>query len=261
MPGISLEAVSFRYPKAKALALSDVTLEIPEGSFFALLGPNGAGKTTLLRILCGRLLPTSGKVVCEGGAADFGVLLENPGAYDRLSVFEYLEFFGALYGVKQARARAADLLGAFDFSEGGEARVGTLSLGNRQKLQMARALLHRPRTLLLDEPASNMDPVSRAELWRALLAWMKQEGGTLLVCSHILSELETLATHFAVLKRGEVFRTGKVPQTAGEAFLGVPLAEALRARQVLGAAGIEARPCSGAGDSFLKAVYDEAFGS
>lgn len=261
MPGITLEAVSFRYPKAKVLALSAVSLEIPEGSVFALLGPNGAGKTTLLRLLCGRLVPTEGKVCCEGGAADFGVLLENPGAYEKLSVFEYLEFFGALYGVKDARARARELLGAFDFSEPGEARVGTLSLGNRQKLQMARALLHRPRTLLLDEPASNMDPVSRTELWQALLEWRRRDGGTLLVCSHILSELETLATHFAVLKRGQVFRAGQVPAQEGEALLSVARADSARAKEVLTAAGIEARPCSGAGESFLKAVYDEAFGA
>ena len=178
MAAILLQDVSFRYPGAGAQALSSVNLEIPEGSFFALLGPNGAGKTTLLRLLCGRFAKFDGTVdVAEPlrsgrGVLDMmrcGVLLENPGIYPKLSIEEYLSYFAGFYGMGEgaclpggsSRERAemlASRLGLANLNS----RMGTLSLGNRQKVQVLRALLPNPKLLILDEPVANLDPVSYA---------------------------------------------------------------------------------------------------
>ena len=184
-PLVRLEKVSFRYPKSKSDALSQVSLEIPQGSFFALLGPNGAGKTTLLRLLCGRMRRFEGSIKIDkelrndAGFLDskkYGVLLENPGVYSKLTIEEYLQFFSGFYG-----------LGEGAWLEGGsvynrcmsfaerlklpslETRMDALSLGNRQKVQIVRAMLHNPKLLILDEPVANLDPNSREMVWKLLL--------------------------------------------------------------------------------------------
>ncbi len=212
------QSVSFKYPKALSQALQKVSFAIPENSFFALLGPNGAGKTTLLRLLCGRLLPTGGKIsfadslykksvkcgIDEIDVAQIGVLLENPGGYTRLSVEEYFSFFGNLYGIRDGARVGKDILKKLDFNEKQETRIGNLSLGNRQKVQIARTMLHAPRLLLLDEPAANLDPMARAALWEMLSEWHRAKEGTIVVTSHVLPELESYVTDFVVLKTGKV---------------------------------------------------------
>jgi len=224
MAAILLQDVSFRYPGAGAQALSSVNLEIPEGSFFALLGPNGAGKTTLLRLLCGRFANFDGTVdVAEPlrsgrGVLDMmrcGVLLENPGIYPKLSIEEYLSYFAGFYGMGEgaclpggpSRERAemlASRLGLANLNS----RMGTLSLGNRQKVQVLRALLPNPKLLILDEPVANLDPVSRECVWKMIEDWRNEEGGTAIVCSHILAEMEEYATHYAIIDGGRILKAG-----------------------------------------------------
>jgi len=226
-PLVQLEKVSFCYPKSKSDALFQVSLEIPQGSFFALLGPNGAGKTTLLRLLCGRMRHFEGSIKIDkelrndAGFLDskkYGVLLENPGIYPKLTIEEYLHFFTGFYG-----------LGEGAWLEGGsvynrcmsfaerldlpplDTRMDALSLGNRQKVQIVRALLHNPTLLILDEPVANLDPKSRETVWKLLDEWRKENHGTAIVCSHVLAEMDEWATDYAIIDRGQVLESEKNP--------------------------------------------------
>ena len=231
-PLIALDAVTFRYPKSETDALSGVSLEIPQGSFFALLGPNGAGKTTLLRLLCGRFSRFSGTlnvsvdVRGENGFLDplaCGILLENPGIYPKLSIAEYIDYFVGFYAARSVswneavvRERIASLAKKLDLPSL-ETRMSALSLGNRQKVQLLRAMAPKPRLLILDEPVANLDPVSRETVWSLLADWRKEEGGTAIVCSHILAEMEEEATDFAIIDRGLVLKSGLVADLADDA--------------------------------------------
>lgn len=231
-PLIALDAVRFRYPKSETDALSGVSLEIPQGSFFALLGPNGAGKTTLLRLLCGRFSKFSGTlnvsvdVRGENGFLDplaCGILLENPGIYPKLSIAEYIDYFVGFYAARSVswneavvRERIASLAKKLDLPSL-ETRMSALSLGNRQKVQLLRAMAPKPRLLILDEPVANLDPVSRETVWSLLADWRKEEGGTAIVCSHILAEMEEEATNFAIIDRGQVLKSGCVADLADDA--------------------------------------------
>ncbi|MBQ1823941.1 MAG: ABC transporter ATP-binding protein [Fibrobacter sp.] len=269
---LKLENVSFRYPKSDVDALSTVSLEIPQGSFFALLGPNGAGKTTLLRLLCGRFAEFSGKVELaetvrgEKGFLDplaCGILLENPGIYPKLSIAEYVDYFVGFYAARipswndaQARERIAELACKLELPAL-DTRMSALSLGNRQKVQLLRAMAPSPRLLILDEPVANLDPISRETVWALLADWRKQEGGTAIVCSHILAEMEEEATDYAIIDRGHVLKSGRVADIAEgsntfkvEVSAGATLEQV---RETLAAAGIEA--CVSRASTGLSALY------
>ena len=230
-PLAKIENVSFRYPKSEADALSGVSLEIPRGSFFALLGPNGAGKTTLLRLLCGRFAKFSGTIVLADdvrGSDAFldpiacGILLENPGIYPKLSINEYVDYFMGFYAARiptwnttEARERIERIAKRLELPPL-DTRMGKLSLGNRQKVQLLRAMAPAPKLLILDEPVANLDPMSREAVWKLIADWRKQEGGTAIVCSHILAEMEEEATDFAIIDRGHVLRSGRGADLASE---------------------------------------------
>ncbi len=245
-PLVKVENVSFRYPKSEADALSGVSLEIPRGSFFALLGPNGAGKTTLLRLLCGRFAKFSGTielvedvrgcnthsgakgVAGSGSRGSFldplacGILLENPGIYPKLSINEYVDYFVGFYAARipgwnetEARERIARIAKSLALPPL-DTRMGKLSLGNRQKVQLLRAMAPAPRLLILDEPVANLDPMSRETVWKLIADWRRQEGGTAIVCSHILAEMEEEATDFAIIDRGHVLKSGRVADIVSE---------------------------------------------
>ena len=249
--------ISFTYPGAPAKALASVNLEIPEGGFFALLGPNGAGKTTLLRLLCGRFAKFSGSLEIaenlrgKNGFLDSracGILLENPGIYPKLSIAEYVDYFVGFYASRNpewnesaARERIASLVKKLELPSL-ETRMGKLSLGNRQKVQLLRAMAPSPRLLILDEPVANLDPMARESVWSLLADWRKNEGGTAIVCSHILAEMEEEATDFAIIDRGRVLKSGRVADLAGEsATFKVDSAASLeQIRAALAAAGINA---------------------
>ncbi|SHK24985.1 ABC transporter ATP-binding protein [Fibrobacter sp. UWB12] len=256
---IELSSVTFRYPKSTSDALSNISLCIPHGSFFALIGPNGAGKTTLLRLLCGRLGSFQGSIKIEDAlcnsegflnAEKYGVLLENPGVYPKLSIREYLQYFTGFYGFGEDSWREnGDMLNRCKLLADRlnlpalDKRLETLSLGNRQKVQIVRALLHNPKLLILDEPVANLDPISRDSVWHLLDEWRQETHGTAIVCSHVLAEMDEWATDYAIIDCGHVLKSGRVADIGADVAsfkinaAGVSL-EQIRA--ALAAAGISA---------------------
>jgi ABC-2 type transport system ATP-binding protein len=193
-------------------ALAGVTLTAPYGQVTALVGPNGAGKTTLLLILASLLRPDRGSISVAGNdpandaggvRAQMGWMPDAFGVYDQLTVREYLDFFGAAYRLDRAatRTRAAELLTLVHLSEYADRPVHVLSRGQKQRLALARALIHRPKVLLLDEPASGLDPRSRIEL-RDILRGLAGDGAAILVSSHILTELEEIADRVVLVAGG-----------------------------------------------------------
>ncbi len=197
----------------------------------ALLGQNGAGKTTTVRMLTALLQPTRGSArvagydVVKNGhdvRASVGVLTEQHGLYMRMSAYEYLDFFGQVYSLSpSARKQRADhLLEYFGLTEAAKRRIGEYSKGMRQKLALARAMIHDPSVLLLDEPTSAMDPES-ARLVRDEIARLKSSQRTIVICSHNLSEVEELADQIAIIYRGKILALGSLEELKQKS-LGAP---------------------------------------
>ncbi len=207
-----------RYPGTVAVAGLD--LDIAEGEIFGLVGPNGAGKTTTLRILATLLRPTSGEAEVAGISVTknpddarrvLGFMPDVFGVYDDMKVWEYLDFFARCYGIPAARRRRmiGDLLDLVDLGDRRNAYVQGLSRGMQQRLCLAHTLVHDPQVLLLDEPASGLDPRARVEL-RELLRELRSLGKTIVISSHILPELEELCTSVAIVDHGRVLAQGRV---------------------------------------------------
>ena len=207
-----------RYPGTVAVAGLD--LDVAEGEIFGFVGPNGAGKTTTLRILATLLKPTAG--LAEVAGIDVrrnpdavrrihGFMPDVFGVYDDMKVWEYLDFFARCYGIPSARRRQmiGDLLDLVDLGDKRDAYVQGLSRGMQQRLCLAHTLVHDPQVLLLDEPASGLDPRARVEL-RELLRELRSLGKTILISSHILPELEELCTSVAIVDHGQVLAQGRV---------------------------------------------------
>jgi ABC-2 type transport system ATP-binding protein len=195
-------------------AVDGVSLDVGPGEVLALLGQNGAGKTTTVRMLTAVLKPTRGWARVAGYdvaaqpervRASVGVLSEMHGLYARMTAEEYLDYFGQVYGLDSAtrRRRSRELIDYFGLSEAARRRTGQYSKGMRQKLALARALIHEPAILLLDEPTSAMDPES-ARLVRAHIASLRSANRAIVICTHNLSEAETLADKVAILYRGQI---------------------------------------------------------
>lgn len=216
--------LSFSYA-APSWALHNLNLTIPLGCIFALLGPNGAGKTTLLRLLTGRLPLQQGALEippalqASTGSLDprkYGMLIENPGIYARLTIAEYLRFFGGFYQVSDLETRMADLCNSLEIADLNQ-KLSQLSLGTRQKLQLVRTLLHEPQLVLLDEPTSNLDPTARAQIWQLLTQWNQQKGTTIVVCSHLLSEMQEHCTHLGIIQAGQIQSSGTLASVLASA--------------------------------------------
>ncbi len=213
----------------RIVGLREVTLEVRRGEIFGLLGPNGAGKTTLLKILAGLVLPTEGRAFVAGidVAADdravkraIGfVTSDERSFYWRLTGRENLHFFGALCGLdpRECRRRAAQLLEAMDLAPVADQQFLGYSSGMKQRLAIARALLHDPPILCLDEPTRSLDPIAAKHLRRFVVDRLNREGGkTVLLATHNLQEAEELCARLAVLDRGRVLRQGSLAEiTAG----------------------------------------------
>ncbi len=204
------------------LALAGIDLEIEAGEIFGLVGPNGAGKSTTLRILSTLLAPTAGDAEIAGESVSrnptavrrvIGFMPDSFGVYDDMKVWEYLDFFARCYGIPAPRRRQliGDLLELVDLADKRGSYVQSLSRGMQQRLCLAHALVHDPSVLLLDEPASGLDPRARIEL-RELLRELRALGKTIVISSHILPELEELCTSVAIIDHGKVLASGRIAE-------------------------------------------------
>lgn len=204
------------------VALDHLDLTVPRGSVFGIIGPNGAGKSTTFAILATLLLPTAGTATVCGAdpvrqpkevRRRLGYMPDVMGVYDRLQVDEYLEFHAAAYGVPRPQWRELidGLLELVDLDVKRTAMVDSLSRGMKQRLSLARAMVHDPDLLILDEPASGLDPRARIE-FRLLLAELRRMGKTILISSHILAELQQMCTDIAVIEAGKLLAAGPPEQ-------------------------------------------------
>ena len=203
-------------------AVDGVTLSVQPGQILALLGQNGAGKTTTVRMLTALLSPTRGWARVAGYdvtkkpqevRANVGVLTEQHGLYMRMTGEEYLEFFGEVYGLDPTirKKRSDYLMEYFGLTQAARRRTGEYSKGMKQKLALARALMHDPAVLLLDEPTSAMDPES-ARLVRDEIARLRSSQRTIIICTHNLAEAEALADTIAIIYRGKILLNGTLDE-------------------------------------------------
>jgi len=220
MHAIETQGLTRRF--GKITAVDDLNLNVPAGSLFGLIGPNGAGKTTTLRMLAGLLQPTSGEIKINGRITNhdwrdllqqIGYMPDFFGVYEDMLVWEYLDFFARCYDLAPARRRQVtdELLELVDLTEKRDAYVQTLSRGMRQRLCLAHALVHDPQVLLLDEPASGLDPRARVEM-RELLRELGAMGKTIVVSSHILMELAELCDSIGIIEKGRLVISGPLEE-------------------------------------------------
>jgi len=203
-------------------ALVDLDLRINDGDIYGFIGPNGAGKTTTMRILATLLEPTRGQAFIEGldvtkngkkVRSVIGYMPDFMGVYDDLKVFEYLEFFAAAFGIERKKRKSIveGVLELTDLQSKRNVSVDSLSRGMQQRLGLARVLIHDPKVLILDEPASGLDPRARIEI-RELLRELKRMGKTIMISSHILSELEEICDHVGIIERGRLVFSGTMEE-------------------------------------------------
>lgn len=206
----------------KFRALNGLNLNIGHGELFGFVGPNGAGKTTTMRIIAGLLSYDAGSVSIDGVEIrdnlwavkeKVGYMPDFFGVYDNLKVIEYMEFFASLYGIegKKAQRLNMELLEMVNLKEKADAYVDALSRGMKQKLCLARSLVNRPELLILDEPASGLDPRARCEM-KEILKQLVSEGVTILISSHILPELAQMCTRIGIINQGVLAAAGTVEE-------------------------------------------------
>ena len=203
-------------------AVDDLNLTIKDGDIFGFIGPNGAGKTTTMRILVTLLEPYGGNAFINGLDVSkhgkkvrrlVGYMPDFMGVYDDLKVFEYLEFFAAAFGIERKKRKSIveGVLELTDLESKKSATVDSLSRGMQQRLGLARVLIHDPKVLILDEPASGLDPRARIEI-RELLRELKRMGKTIMISSHILSELEEICDHVGIIEQGKLVFSGTMEE-------------------------------------------------
>jgi ABC-type multidrug transport system ATPase subunit len=273
-PPISIEEVTMRF--GPVTALDRVSLAVEPGSIFGLLGPNGSGKSTLIRILCGLLVPTSGKAFIEGTDVArqprrmkpvIGYMSQRFSLYQDLTVGENLTFYGLAYGMERgalaaARDRVIELVGLGPYRR---RRAGLLSGGWKQRLAFACALLHEPRVLFLDEPTAGIDPVARRQIWDMLFE-LSLEGITLFVTTHYMDEAER-CSHVGYVYFSKLLVSGRpeelkgLPEAtpAGRRWLAIEARSTGRALAVVrGVEGVERATIFG---QTVRALVEEALGT
>jgi ABC-2 type transport system ATP-binding protein len=201
-------------------ALRGVSINVPVGSIYGFVGPNGAGKTTTMRILTTLTRPTSGEAVVAGHSVmvdkravrrAIGYMPDEFGVYEDLKVWEYLDFFAACYDIPEndRRRLVGDLLTLVDLAHRKDDMVDSLSRGMKQRLSLARTLAHDPQVLILDEPASGLDPRARVEI-RELLVELSRMGKTIFFSSHILADIEDICSHIGIIEAGQMVMEGSI---------------------------------------------------
>ena len=217
---IEIEALTKQY--GELTALNKLSLSVEEGAVVGFIGPNGAGKTTTMRVLTTLLQPTGGQAWVAGYSVTdqprdvrrvVGYMPDFFGVYEEMKVWEYLDFFAACYDIPRTtrEGMVVDLLALVDLSHKKEEFVDSLSRGMKQRLCLARTLAHDPKVLILDEPASGLDPRARIEM-RELLRELKNMGKTIFFSSHILSEVADICTSIAILEAGELVAYGDMDE-------------------------------------------------
>lgn len=217
---VHVENLTKRYKGT--LAVDRLTMEIPAGEIYGFVGANGAGKTTTMRIIAGLLTPTSGKVYVDGMDVakeplkvkkHIGYMPDFFGVYDDLKVSEYMYFYAGLQGISKSKADGLvdSLLELVRLTHKKDAYVDTLSRGMKQRLCLARSLIHDPKFLILDEPASGLDPRARVEM-KEILKELRSMGKTVLISSHILPELSELCTSIGIIDGGKLVASGSVSE-------------------------------------------------
>ena len=212
----------------KFTAVDSLELHVPQGEIFGFVGPNGAGKTTTMKIVCGLMAADAGEVHVDGIDAIkngrkakevIGYMPDFFGVYDDLKVTEYLDFYASIYNINanDRKKLCDDLLELVDLNDKREAYVDSLSRGMKQRLCLARSLVHNPKILVLDEPASGMDPRARVEM-KEILRTLKDLGKTILISSHILPELAELCTSVGIIDRGKIVISGTVSEIMQQVY-------------------------------------------
>jgi len=225
-----IETINLTKKYGELVALDNLNLSVEEGVCLGFIGPNGAGKTTTIKILATLLKPTWGEARIDGKVVGYQNHLIRPvigyvpdflGAYEDMVVIEYLEFFAACYGIhgKQREKVVRDVLDLTDLGYKSDSEVNGLSRGMQQRLSVARVLLHDPKVLLMDEPASGLDPRARIEI-RELLKELRRMGKTIIISSHILHELAELCNAVAIIEKGQLLFNGSVNEIMSKAGTG-----------------------------------------
>jgi ABC-2 type transport system ATP-binding protein len=226
-----IETINLTKKYGDLVALNNLNLTVNEGDCFGFIGPNGAGKTTTIKVLATLLKPTWGEARVDGKVIGYqnpqirpiiGYVPDFMGAYEDMVVTEYLEFFAACYNIhgKQRDQVVRDVLDLTDLNYKANAEVNGLSRGMKQRLSIARVLLHDPKVLLLDEPASGLDPRARIEI-RELLKELRRMGKTIIISSHILHELSELCNTVGIIEQGELLYSGHVSDIMARASVGL----------------------------------------
>ncbi|HXZ27687.1 MAG TPA: ABC transporter ATP-binding protein [Terriglobales bacterium] len=221
-----IELLQLRKEFDELVAVDDLEVTIPAGEIYGLIGPNGAGKTTTIRMACGLLTPTAGRVRVNGvdvhdepeRAQQFiGYLSDFFSVYEDLKVWEYLDYFAHAYKMREAEipGRIDQVIQQVGLEVKRDAMIQGLSRGMKQRLGIARAIIHLPKVLLLDEPASGLDPKARLDL-RNLLRALRDQGTTILISSHILTELEGFCTSIGLMEKGRMVRSGTLEEITAE---------------------------------------------
>ncbi|RMF80130.1 MAG: ABC transporter ATP-binding protein [Chloroflexi bacterium] len=220
--GLIIQTADLKKSFGKFDAVKEITVEVPAGSIYGFVGPNGAGKTTTMRMLTTLTRPTKGQAWVNGYSVteepravrrSIGYMPDEFGVYDDMRVWEYLDFFAACYDIPEGERKRLinDLLELVDLSHRRDDMVDKLSRGMKQRLSLARTLAHDPAVLILDEPASGLDPRARVEI-RELLVTLKDMGKTIFFSSHILADVAEICTHIGIIEAGEMVAQGSMDE-------------------------------------------------
>lgn len=233
MDTVVLQDLSKTYPGGKQ-ALRQISLSLEQGEVFGFLGPNGAGKTTTVKLLNGMLAPSQGKIRVldldpakqpEKIHALSGVVTEHAQMYDHMTGMQNLIFYASVFGMPkdQAKSRAEALLSRLDLMEARDRKLAAYSTGMRQRLSLARALIHRPQVLFLDEPTSGLDPESAHRVNRMIRELAQNEGITVFLCTHQLRYAQEICTRYGLIEEGRLLAAGTLDQLRKRAFSGLTL--------------------------------------